>query len=239
VGLDPELGRLPSPLPRTLGGAVDFCRAVIEATSDHAVAYKIGFDFFEVLGPEGWRALDQVRRAIPNAVPVIADAKRGDLGGKAVLDVLGFDATTANPYLGWDTITGLAAYEGKGIFVLCRTSNPGSSAMQELRVEGEPLYLWVARHALGVEGRADVGTVVAATELDAARAVRRLSQDTLILLPGVGAQGGQVHEALAAGANRSGDNALVAVSRSILYASPGPDFQDAARQAAEAFAGQS
>ncbi|MBV9278454.1 MAG: orotidine-5'-phosphate decarboxylase, partial [Chloroflexi bacterium] len=180
VGLDPDPRLLPESVRPTPSSIVDFCRAVASATHPHAVAFKLNFAFYERLGGEGWKALEAVRRAIPDDVPVIADAKRGDIANtarayaEAIFDALAFDAVTLNPYLGWDSLEPFTRYEGKGLFVLCKTSNPGSPDLQDLDVGGAPLYLAVARGALSLAGPAEVGLVVGATYPRALREVRAL-----------------------------------------------------------------
>jgi orotidine-5'-phosphate decarboxylase len=235
LGLDPDLDRLPVGFPRSRRGVVDFCRSIIAATADIVTAYKINFAFFEALGPDGWRALQEVRSSIPAEIPVIADAKRGDIANTArgyahaILDVFGFDAVTLSPYLGWDSLQPFAAYEGKCLFVLCKTSNPGAADFQDRLVDNEPLYMHVARRAAADHSPAAVGLVVGATQPEAIRAVRSLSEDLLLLLPGVGAQGADAAIALNLGANRAGQNAIISVSREILFVSAGTDFAEATR----------
>jgi orotidine-5'-phosphate decarboxylase len=217
---------------------VDFCRAIVDSTADAAACYKINFAFFEVLGPGGWEAIERVRRSIPDEIPVIADAKRGDIGNTshayadAILRVLDFDAVTVSPYMGHDSLTPFLQYPGKSILVLCRTSNPGAVDLQELDVAGSPLYLVVARKALALSGPGEVGLVVGATAPAALRAVRALSADVILLVPGVGAQGAKAADAVRAGANDQGKNALITVSREVMYASSLADFATAARDAA-------
>lgn len=238
VGVDPQLEKLPADLSRDAAGVVQFCREIVTATEVYAACYKINFAFFEALGEEGWRSLAEVRRLIPPTIPVIADAKRGDIGStsaayaRAIFEQLEFDAATVSPYLGWDALAPFMQYQGKALFVLCKTSNPGAGNLQDLLVDGEPLYLRLARQAIAQESQAEVGLVVGATYPDSLRAVRTLDQDMLLLVPGVGAQGARAGEALAAGANSSGENALISVSREILHASPGREFAAAAESAA-------
>jgi orotidine 5'-phosphate decarboxylase subfamily 2 len=244
VGVDPDLSWLPSHLPGGAAGAAEFSRAIVDATADLALCFKINFAFFEVLGPDGWAALDEVRRSIPADIPVIADAKRGDIGNtdvayaRAILEVLDFDAVTVSPYLGSDSVAPFASYPGRCVFLLCKTSNPGASELQDAQVDGEPLYLKVARQALGMQAPGEIGLVVGATQPEALRRVRALSEDAVFLMPGVGAQGATVTESLRAGGNSSGENALVSVSREILRASRGRDYASAARTAAEELARQ-
>jgi orotidine-5'-phosphate decarboxylase len=245
VGLDPELGRLPSHLPRSVPGVVEFCRVIIDHTADLAACFKINFAFFEALGPDGWRALSEVRYLVPDGIPVIADAKRGDIGNtarayaRALFEALGFDAATVNPYLGWDSLGPFLTHPGKGVLVLCKTSNPGATEYQDILTDGEPLYMRVARKAVAARGPAEVGLVVGATQPDALRAVRALDENIVFLMPGVGAQGATAAHAVADGANQKGDNALASASRDVLYASSGRDFGEDARAVAERMAAQS
>lgn len=238
VGLDPDIERLPTHLPPSVDGVSAFCREIVDSTHDLASAFKINFAFFEALGADGWKALQEVRRAIPAEVPVIADAKRGDIAhsasayARAIFDVLEFDAVTVSPYLGWDSIQPFADYAGKCVFVLCKTSNPGASAFQDLLIDDVPLYLKVARDCLGLNTAADLGFVVGATQPAALQAVRNLSAEVLLLVPGVGAQGADAGPTLHFAGNRRGDNAVIPLSREILYASCGRDFATAARAAA-------
>jgi len=230
VGLDPDPNRLPQNLPQNARGIADFCRAIIDSTQNVAAAYKLNLAFFELLGAEGWSALEEVHNAVPADTPVIADAKRGDIGNTSrayadsILGNLKFDALTVSPYLGWDALQPFLEYQLKGVIVLCKTSNPGASALQDLEVGGEPLYMRVARGALSLPSAADVGLVVGATQPEALRAVRRLNTDTILLVPGVGEQGGSAAQAVELGANAQGDNALINVSREILFASDGADY---------------
>jgi orotidine 5'-phosphate decarboxylase subfamily 2 len=245
VGLDPDLAMLPEGVPRTPEGVLRFCTEIIEATAHYVVAFKMQFAFFEALGPEAFRILKLVRKAVPVEIPVIADAKRGDIDStskayaSAILDFLGFDAVTVHAYPGWDSLVPFTSRLGKGVIVVCKTSNAGSSDLQDLEVDGEKLYMRVAREALALDVAADVGLVVGATQLDALRDVRALSEEVIILGPGIGSQGAQITEALAAGANTRGDNLLLAASRSIAFASRSRDYVESARAAAEKAATES
>ena len=196
VGLDPDPGLMP------VEDAAAFNRAVIEATSDLVCAYKPNLGFFEALGRPGLdaleRTLDCIREKAPDAV-VIGDAKRGDVHrfyAKAMFETWGFDAATVHPYAGRDTIEHFLAYPDRGVFVLCRTSNPGARDFQDLAVtppyggDTMPLYEWVAMQALAWNDAGNVGLVVGATYPDELRRVRELCPTLPILLPGVGAQHG-------------------------------------------------
>jgi orotidine-5'-phosphate decarboxylase len=210
----------------------------VAATSSVAAAFKIQFAFFEALGPEGWEALASVRGLIPPGVPVIADAKRGDIGSTAsayarsIFDVLDFDAVTLNPYLGWDAMQPFLDWASRGLFILAKTSNLGARDFQDLTFAGEPLYLHIARSALHRKAIADIGLVVGATYPDALQQTRALDPDVVLLVPGVGAQGAALEETFRLAANDGGENALVSLSRSILAASSNSDFADAAARVA-------
>ena len=198
--------------------------AVIEATSDLVCCYKPNIAFYEALGQPGMALLRATIAAIPDDIPVLLDAKRGDIGStaaayaRACFDELGVDAVTLSPYLGQDSIAPFAAYEGKGLFVLCHTSNPSAGALQKLPVCGGdlPLFLQVAREA--VAWSSNVGLVVGATYPGALAEVRAVAPKAWLLVPGVGAQGGDLEAALSAGLRSDGMGALVAATRSITQA---------------------
>lgn len=218
VGLDPRLERLEEPIE-------DFCRRIIDATIEAAVAFKPNSAFFEQLGSKGWQALETVVRHVGGARVVILDAKRGDIGptaeayARAVFRALGADAVTVNPYLGGDAVTPFLADAQRGAFVLCHTSNPGAQDFQTLDVEGRPLYLHVAERVASVWNDADnAGLVVGATYPAALAAVRDLAPRLPFLVPGIGAQGGDLEAALAAGLDAGGRGLIINSSREILYA---------------------
>ncbi len=241
IGLDPVLARLPEHLERSAEAVVRFCQDVIEATHPFAAAYKPNLGFFVALGRPGFSALWAVRHSIPRAIPVILDCKTNDLGetaaayAKGWFDEFGFDAITVNPYLGEDAVAPYMTNPDKGVIVLCKTSNPGSGDLQDIKDErGVPLSLRVAdRCRLWHEKyAAPVGLVVGATFPDQLAEVRRRCPDQLILLPGIGAQGGEVEGSLEAGLDRAGGGLLCSASRSIIYAGSGRDFDIAAGNAA-------
>jgi orotidine-5'-phosphate decarboxylase len=219
VGLDPD----PERIPGGAAGALRHCADVVERTADHACCYKPNAAFWEQYGPDGWKALIELRDHVPPAVPVLLDAKRGDVANtmtayaRAVFDVVGADAVTASPYLGADALAELTRRTDRGVYVLCRTSNPGAADLQHLVAGGRPLYLHVAAMAERLDGEGNVGLVVGATapaELAEVRAASRLP----ILVPGVGTQGGDLERAVRAAWNGDEASCLVNVSRSILYA---------------------
>jgi orotidine-5'-phosphate decarboxylase len=237
VGLDPEGEHLPSRLrnmPVTRAVAY-FCQAVIEATAPYVCAFKPNLAFFEVLGPEGMNVFQNVLKAIPMHIPIIVDAKRGDLGNTArnyaaaMFDVYGCDAVTVNPYLGYDSVAPFLVYEEKAIFFICRTSNPSASDFQDLLVSEEygekrPLYEVVAQRVQLWNRFGNCGLVVGATYPRELNAIRSICPDMPLLIPGVGAQGGNLEASVLAGVDESGEKALISVSRAILYASEGDNY---------------
>ncbi|MGB3328650.1 MAG: orotidine-5'-phosphate decarboxylase [Thermomicrobiales bacterium] len=242
VGLDPSVEALPAGLERSPAGVVAFCRELIAATADVAAAFKPNLGFFVGLGRTGMDALWAVREAVPSEVPVILDCKVGDIGTTAAgyargwLQDFGFDAITVNPFLGEDSVAPFLTDPTKGAFLLCKTSNPGSRDLQDLPIspDGEPLYLHLAESFRTWDQRhpATIGLVVGATWPDQLAAVRARCPDMPILLPGLGAQGGDVAASVAAGTDVYGHSLLCSASRSIMYASDGPDFAEAAHRAA-------
>lgn len=245
IGLDPEPDRLPVRFARDATGVEEFCREIVAATCEYAAAYKPNVAFFEAFGSDGWAALVRLLASIPRDVPVIADAKRGDIGNtarayaRAFFEVLNVDALTVNPYLGPDSLEPFMAYPGRCVFVLCKTSNPGSTRVQDRPVNGEPLYLDVASWALAMAGPAEVGLVVGATQEEATRAVRSRHPDAVLLLPGVGAQGARMAPTMKMAAGSESAIALPSVSREILYASAGADFAQQAAHSARRLAVES
>lgn len=220
VGLDPHPADLPAP---TASAAKDFCLRLIEATGSVAAAYKPNAAFFEALGPEGFAALGEVIAAVPRSIPVLLDAKRGDIAStaeayaRAAFDTLAAQAITINPYLGRDAVEPFIQDPERGVFLLCKTSNAGSADLQDLVVEGgERLYIQVARLARKWNTADNVGLVVGATHPKALAAVRRAAPELWILAPGVGAQGGDLGASLEAGLRiTDGMGLLVPVSRGI------------------------
>lgn len=236
IGLDPDLARLPAGISRDTAGIVAFNRAIIDATADLVCAYKPNSAFYEALGAPGWEALQRTIAAVPAHIPVILDAKRGDIGStaqayaQAAFDRLGAAALTLNPYLGGDALQPFLARADRGCFMLCRTSNAGGADLQAQRLaNGEPLYLHVARlTATRWNANANCGLVVGATYPFELAQIRALCPELLILVPGVGAQGGDIAAVMAA----SGPRTIVSVSRTVLYADDSVDFAAAARRVA-------
>ena len=245
VGLDPD----PSLMP--IEDVSQFNKAIIDATKDVVCAYKPNVAFYEAMGEPGHRALRETIDHIPPYVPVIGDSKRGDVQpsstfhARAMFEEWGFDAATVNPYGGRDAVEPFLDYGDRGIFVWCRSSNPGASELQDLLVtppngaathgdeDRRPLYEWIAIRAREWNEAGNVGLVVGATYPEELKRVRDLCPEMPILIPGVGAQSGPLGLSVSHGVDGSGRNAIINVSRGIIYASRNADdFQQAARDKA-------
>lgn len=245
LGLDPDPTSLPSGMRYSPEGVVEFNRMVIEATSDLVCAYKPNLAFYEALGSRGLAALEKTLADIPAHIPTIADAKRGDVDNTArmyaaaVFDTWGFDSVTVNPYMGMDALQPFLERSGKGVWIVCRTSNPGGAEFQGRLVrDGDahvPLFELVAARAAGAERAADVGLVVGATASDELGSIRRLAPSLPLLIPGVGAQGGDARAAVEAA--RTGP-VVINASRSVLYGTSGADAADGVRARAAALRDQ-
>ncbi len=239
VGLDTDPARLPKHLLRCEDPVFEFNKQIIDATKDLCVAYKPNLAFYEAQGLSGWRSLERTLAYIPEEHFVIADAKRGDIGNTSRLYARAFfealpniDALTVAPYMGEDSVTPFLAYPGKWVIVLALTSNPGSSDFQRTPQEnGEPLWEKVLRRCAEWAPAEQMMFVVGATHPETFAEVRRIVPDHFLLVPGVGAQGGDMETVLGYGRNeRTG--LLINVSRDILYASDGEDFAEKAREKA-------
>ncbi len=243
VGLDSELAKLPQFLRERHGpqAVFEFNRAIIEATADLVCAYKPNLAFYEMLGPQGLEILHQTRELIPKEIPVIADAKRGDIENTArayaisLFDYYGFDAVTVNPLLGSDSVAPFLERPDRCAFVLVRTSNPGARDFQGLDCGGKLLYQRLAEKARQWNTNNNVGVVVGATASRELAVVRQIIGDGMpILVPGVGAQAGDLEQAVKHGVNSHGELAIINAARSVIFASPGEDFAQAARKVAMA-----
>ena len=234
IGLDPHISDIPEP---TAESARDFCLHLVKQTSRYAAAFKPNAAFFEVFGPEGWTALKQVIEAIHeesyrmgSMIPVILDAKRGDIASTAeayarsAFENLGVDCITLNPYLGKDSIEPFIQNSEKGVFLLCKTSNAGSMDLQNLLVlpvgsdNPMPLYSYVAQLAQQWNTKNNIGIVVGATHPQIMSNIRASVPDLWFLAPGIGAQGGELELALKSGLRKDGKGMLINVSRSITRA---------------------
>jgi orotidine-5'-phosphate decarboxylase len=248
VGLDPEPTKFPDRIKGDATKIYDFCAAIVDATADVVNSFKPQIAYFAAHRAEDQleKLIAHMRRVAPQ-VPVILDAKRGDIGSTAeqyaieAFERYGADAVTLSPFMGWDSVAPYLKYQGKGAFLLCRTSNPGGDDLQNQRlasVEGQPLlYEHVARLAQGPWNlNGQLGLVVGATYPKEIERVRELAPTVPLLIPGVGAQGGDAVATVKAGLRVSGNETtgpiIVNSSRAILYASKGDDFADAARRVA-------
>ncbi len=230
VGLDPHPNLLPT---RTAQAARDLCLRAVRGAAAWVVAFKPNIAFFEAFGAAGWEALQAVIEAIHEQadrlgrgpIPIILDAKRGDIASTAeayahaAFDLLGADAITLNPYLGYDSIAPFLEYRQKGLFILCKTSNPGSADLQDVMLqEGHPLYEHVAQRVNEWDRHGNLGLVVGATFPQALARLRQLAPQRWFLVPGIGPQGGELEAALRAGLRSDGLGLILNLSRAILTA---------------------
>jgi orotidine-5'-phosphate decarboxylase len=239
IGLDLDRKKVPTNYATSIKGLYDFAMRIIDATADQVCAYKPNMAFFEELGPEGLSLLEKITQKIPNDIPVIMDGKRGDIGNTAahyaaaMFERYNASWVTVNPYMGYDSIRPFLEYKDKGAFVLCLTSNPGSRDFQFLHVLNKPVYMYVAEKVAYWDKEQNLGLVVGATHPDQLSEIRKISGEMPILIPGVGAQGGSLEQAVQAGTDNFKKPALINVSRTVLYASPEDDFDNAARTEVE------
>jgi orotidine-5'-phosphate decarboxylase len=243
IGLDPDIERLPAGIADGPDPLYQFSKAIIDATQDLVCAYKPNTAFFEAHGEQGIRQLHMtcqyLRDTYPH-IPIVLDFKRGDIGNtnnyyaQFAFDYLGADAVTISPYLGKEAVQPFLDRTDKGIFILCRTSNQGSGEFQDIDIDGRKLYQVVAEHiARQWNGNQNCMLVTGATYPEELADVRSIvGPDMLLLIPGIGTQGGSVADTLQASLNADGNGVLINSSREILYASRGNDFVDAARTAA-------
>ncbi len=224
VGLDPDPFKFPAFFPKTITTAalVDWGRRIIEQTADLVCCYKPNGAFYEQFGGDGMEALRQTIAAVPDNIPVLLDIKRGDIGStatayaRAAIEVLGADAVTLNPYMGQDSVAPFLAYSGVAAFILCYTSNPSAPEVQHYGHE-QHLFEYIAQRAQQWGNHSQIGFVVGATRPNSLRQVRTIAPNNWILAPGVGAQGGNLEDALTAGLNAAGSGLIVPVSRAVLY----------------------
>jgi len=240
VGLDPDPARFPASVGSTPEAIVAFNRAIIEATADLACCYKPNLGFYLLHGALGVEALAQIRRDVPAHIPVLLDAKFGDIDttslgyARAAFETWNVDALTVNPFLGRDALDPYLVYRDRGIFILAKTSNPGSGLLQDRQLaDTTTVTMAVVNHANQWNSAGNVGLVVGATYPEQMAEVRAAAPNLPILVPGVGAQQGDLAAAVRAGVDANRAGLLVSASRAIACASSGPDYQDAARAAAE------
>jgi len=243
VGLDPDMARLPAQFQNNPQGIYQFCTEIIDATADLACSFKPQIAYFAALGAE-----DQLEKICAYAkehyphIPMILDAKRGDIGATAkqyareAFDRYGADAVTVNPYMGSDSVEPYMEWSDRGVIILCRTSNAGGSDLQFLKVDGKPLYQHVAKLvAEKWNANGQCALVVGATFPEELAQVRGIVGDMPLLVPGIGAQGGDIEATVKAGRTYGGTGMMINSSRAILYATPqgGEDFAAAARRVAQ------
>ncbi|RJG07827.1 orotidine-5'-phosphate decarboxylase [Noviherbaspirillum cavernae] len=244
VGLDPDIAKFPAHLQGKPDAILTFCKAIIDATADTACAFKPQIAYFAAL-----RAEDQLeeicaylRQKYPH-IPIVLDAKRGDIGATAeqyareAFERYNADAVTVNPYMGFDSVAPYLEWKDRGVIILCRTSNPGGSDLQFLQVDGKPLYQHVAQLvAEKWNTNGQCALVVGATFPDELAQVRKIVGDMPLLVPGIGAQGGDIQATVKAGQTANGTGMMINSSRAILYAKTdektGEDFTQAARRVA-------
>ena len=237
IGLDSDIQRLHSCCRSEPNPQLFFNRQIIEATADLVCAYKINLAFYESEGARGWEALEKTRALIPSHIPVIGDAKRADIGNtsrhyaRALFDILGFDAITVNPYMGSDSLLPFFEYKEKGVFVLCLTSNPGAA---EFQIPNN-LYLTVARRCRTWHTTyGNIGMVTGAPYPGQLAAIREVFPEGWFLVPGVGAQGGDLKAVIRAGLRHEDAAGLIInVSRSVIFPTQENDFATPARHSAE------
>jgi orotidine-5'-phosphate decarboxylase len=239
IGLDTDIGKIPEKLLKEDDPVFSFNKSIIDETYEFASAYKLNTAFYEINGSNGWISLSKTLDYIPGNVIKIVDAKRGDVGNtasiyaKAILSNLKCDAVTVNPYLGYDSLIPFIEYKDKGIFILCLTSNVGSQDFQKLKVNGKYLYQIVAERVLEFNKYKNCGLVVGATFPEELKNVREIAPNLPFLIPGIGAQGGDLEKTVEYGTDSNGELVLINSSRGIIYKSKGEDFAKAASFAAE------
>ncbi len=239
VGLDLDRKKIPQDYAGSIKGLYDFAMRIIEATSDIVCAYKPNLAFFEELGPEGFSLLEKIVRRIPDNVTIIIDGKKCDIGNTAahyasvMFERYKADWVTVNPYMGYDSIRPFLDYRDKGAFVLCLTSNAGSRDFQLMHVVNKPIYMHVAEKVAYWNKEQNLGLVVGATHPEKITEIRSAAGDMPILIPGVGAQGGDLERVAMTGTSNFTRPAIINVSRSVLFASQNDDFDKAARTEVE------
>ena len=239
VGLDTDIIKLPEHLKSNPEAVVEFNKNIIEATSKYAAAYKINIAFYESRGIKGWQDLEKTLEFINDNTIVIADAKRGDIGNtslqyaKTFFETYNFDAITVAPYMGYDSLSPFLEYEDKGIFSLCLTSNKGSKDFQYLKSGDHLLYQHVAQKLKEWNIHKNIGLVAGATHPEELKDLRELAGDMPFLIPGVGAQGGDMEAVLNNALTKQKNGILINSSRGIIFASSGEDYAKVAAKNAK------
>ncbi|MBI3005637.1 MAG: orotidine-5'-phosphate decarboxylase [Ignavibacteriales bacterium] len=238
IGLDVDPQRIPNHLQAFPEPVLEFNKRIIEATYDLVCAYKLNLAFYESLGERAWKTVIQTLSFIPKDVMTIGDGKRGDIGNtseqyaKTLFSDFGFDATTVNPYMGFDSVEPFLRDLEKGVFILALTSNTGSKDFQRLKAGGKPVYEKVASAAKKWNTKRNIGLVVGATHPKELRSIRKITPDIPLLIPGIGKQDGDLQASVRYGCDKSGELAVLNVGRSVMYSSAREDFASAARREA-------
>ncbi|MDP1675901.1 MAG: orotidine-5'-phosphate decarboxylase [Bacteroidota bacterium] len=238
VGLDTDPKKIPAHLRSRKNGVLEFNKQIIEATKDFVCAYKINFAFYETMRKDGWTIIEKTRALLPSSSISIADAKRGDIGNSssyyadAILNKMKFDSITVAPYMGKDSVLPFLEHKNKGVFLLALTSNQGAFDFQYKKIGNKRLFEEVVTISQQWNTNRNLGFVVGATKSTDIQSVRKLAPEVPFLVPGVGTQGGSVENVIKYGCTDDGLGVLINASRSILYASNGKDFADAARSEA-------
>lgn len=239
VGLDPDINKIPNHLLEYEDPVYEFCREIIEQTKNVVCAYKPNIAFFESFGESGWKTLRKVMNEVPSSVFTIADAKRGDIGNTSeryahtFFDEFNFDCITVSPYMGLDSVEPFFKRADKSVFLLALTSNAGSADFQRLKQEdGKFVYQTVVEKAAEWNKHENIGLVVGATHPAELKAIRSTVPDMPFLIPGIGAQGGDLKETVAAGLDKYRRGSIINVSRDIIYTSHDKLFGEAARKKA-------
>lgn len=239
IGLDTDISKIPKFLQDSDDPIFEFNKAIIDATCDSTAAYKPNLAFYEAMGRVGWKALEQTIRYIPEGILKIADAKRGDIGNtarmyaKAFFKEFRFDALTVNPYLGSDSIAAFIEQEEKGVFFLCLTSNPGSKDFQYFSNGQLKLYELIAQKVMSWNEKKNCGLVVGATHPEELKRIRELAPNLPFLIPGIGAQAGDLEASVRYGLDLNGQLALFNSSRGIIYKASDENFANIAAKEAK------
>ncbi len=241
VGLDPDLEKMPAHLQSEKAPVFAFNRGIIDATHDLVCAYKVQIAFYSAFAKEHelTQTIDYIHEHYPE-IPVIFDGKRNDIANTAVcyakeaFERYKADSATVSPFMGFDSIEPFLAYRDKGVMILCRTSNPGARDLQDLKLEGKPFYWHIAHIAINEwNPNGNVLLIIGATYPKELAEMRAMAGDMTFLVPGVGAQGGDIEATVRSGINSDGAGLIINASRTIIYASKGKDFASAARTAAQ------
>ena len=239
IGLDTDIQKIPKHLLKSDNPQLEFNKAIIEATKDLVCAYKLNLAFYEEHGIKGLETIQKTLELIPEGVITIADGKRGDIGNSAekqasaIFGTQKFSAVTVNPYMGFDAVEPFIKQQEKGVFVLNITSNPGSKDFQYLKVNGKPLYQFVTRKCKKWNVNHNIGLVVGATRVVELQKIRSIASDMPFLIPGVGAQKGDLEASVRYGCSHDGTLAIINIGRSIIYSSMQKIFGGKVREAAK------